>query len=164
MLTNNWRAKLKYLLTGTNGEMLDENGSTLRYNDNFSVMKAKIGTGTTEEKATDYKLECEISSGYTAAININATNEYLTEGGILNVVVNVTNTSQEQLSFSELGLFGNGYSALFEYGMFAREVFKEPIVIPPGGGAVFRVRTCIENLVALLTSLFAKKGGVCYAD
>lgn len=132
MLTNNWRAKLKFLLTETNGEMLDENGSTLNYNNNFSTMKAKIGTGTTEEKATDYKLECEISSGYTAAININATNEYLTEGGILNVVVNVTNTSQEQLSFSELGLFGNGYSTQAGYGMFAREVFDTPITLAPG--------------------------------
>lgn len=132
MLTNNWRAKLQFLLTGKNGDMLNENGSRLSYNNNFSVMKAKIGTGTTEEKATDYKLEYEISSGYTAAININATNEYLTEGGILSVVVNVTNTSIEQLSFSELGLFGNDYSTEVPYGMFAREVFDTPITLAPG--------------------------------
>ena len=133
MLTNNWRAQIKKLLTGSAGQFRGETGTYQPgYNGNFKVMKVEIGTGTTPANTTDYKLESVISSGYTALVNPSVTHTLDDVGGA-NVIVNITNTSNsDSLTFSEIGLLGNEYSTSAEYILFAREVFDTPITLAPG--------------------------------
>ena len=132
MLTNNWRAQIERLLTGSMGHFRGEKGKHHPgYSENFKVMKVEIGTGTTPAKTTDYKLESVISSGYTALINPSVTHTVDDVGGA-NVIANITNTSLDSLTFSEIGLLGNSYSTQAEYILFAREVFDTPITLAPG--------------------------------
>ena len=132
MLTNNWRAQIKRILTGNYGKTRAENGSSGGYYANFKVMKVEIGTGTTPADTTDYKLESVISSGYTALVNPSITDNMDDIGGA-NVIANITNTSNsDSLTFSEIGLFGNEYSTQAEYYLFAREVFDTPVTLAPG--------------------------------
>ena len=133
MLTNNWRAQIERLLTGSAGQFRGESGKYNQlYSNNFNVMKVEIGTGTTPANTTDYKLESVISSGYKALINPSVTHTVDDVGGT-NVIANIINTSNsDNLTFSEIGLLGNDYSTQAEYILFAREVFDTPITIAPG--------------------------------
>ena len=133
MLTNNWRAQIERLLTGSAGQFRGESGKYNQlYSNNFNVMKVEIGTGTTPANTTDYKLESVISSGYKALINPSVTYTVDDVGGT-NVIANIINTSNsDNLTFSEIGLLGNDYSTQAEYILFAREVFDTPITIAPG--------------------------------
>ena len=133
MLTNNWRAQIERLLTGSAGQFRGESGKYNQlYSNNFNIMKVEIGTGTTPANTTDYKLESVISSGYKALINPSVTHTVGDVGGA-NVIANITNTSNsDNLTFSEIGLLGNDYSIQAEYILFAREVFDTPITLAPG--------------------------------
>ena len=168
MLTNNWKNLMSKCLNkrlkaknwaGTESTL---NESVLNYGHRFY-----IGTGTTPAKKSDYCMEAPIDdANYVSSLEIIANADtYENESGLF-VSGTVTNMSAASLTVSEIGYSAakaNSNAEDQRY-LLAREVLKEPIVIPSGGGTVFRIRTCIENLVALLTSLFAKKGGVCYAD
>ena len=168
MLTNNWKNLMSKCLNKTlkakswSGTESGLSVSALAY-----VHRFYIGTGTTPAKKSDYCMEAPIDdANYVSSLEIIANADtYENESGLF-VSGTVTNMSAESLTISEIGYSAAAANTTAEDKIYllAREVLKEPIVIPSGGGAVFRVRTCIENLVALLISLFAKKGGVCYAD
>ena len=168
MLTNNWKNLMsKCLNKPLKAKNWAGTESTLSVSAFSHGTRFYIGTGTTPAKKSDYCMEAPIDdANYVSSLEIIANADtYENESGLF-VSGTVTNMSAASLTVSEIG-----YSAAMaatntedKRYLLAREVLKEPIVIPSGGGAVFRVRTCIENLVALLISLFAKKGGVCYAD
>ena len=163
MLTNNYLAQLTRMFCEDVSSEKATKSITGNYTSTWNSIqnkRAKIGTGTTPPKVTDYKMESEIdASKYQASIsNIKVTN-FDNEGSTQCINVTVTNISREPLTVSEIGL--ENWGGTYEYNedqhrlLIAREVFDTPITIPPGGGTGFQLKT-------LLTSLF-QRGGAVYA-
>lgn len=160
MLTNNYLAQItKMFCENVNSEKATKS-TTGNYTSSWSSVQnkgAKIGTGTTPPKVTDYKIENEIdASKYQTSIsNINVTN-FDNESSTQCINVIVTNISGEPLTVSEIGLenWGGNTGDQFHL-LIAREVFDTPITISPGGSTGFQLKT-------LLISLF-QRGGAVYA-
>ena len=169
MLTNNWKNLMsKCLNKPLKAKSWSGTEASLSTTTNYAYChRFYIGTGTTPEKKSDYCMEAIIDdANYVSSLEIIANADtYENESGLF-VSGTVTNMSAESLTVSEIGYSAAKASSNAEDQRYllAREVLKEPIEIPSWGGTVFRIRTCIENFVALLANLFAKKGGVCYAD
>ncbi len=140
MLTNNWRARMYYEVTGSSNQKYFKgiDGEQCGYNGHFGVnSSARIGTGTTEPKTTDYNLESEIdSTKYIESISVAADNTWDSTNG-LSVVCNITNKSDENITFSEIGLFGNSYGTGAAVMMYARKVFDTPKILTPGETKTF---------------------------
>ena len=158
MLTNNYLAQLtKMFCEDVNSEQATKSirGNYTSTWQSIHNKKAKIGTGTTPPKVTDYKIESEIdeSKYQTSISNIKVTN-FDNEGSTQCINVTVTNISGEPLTVSEIGLENWGSNDQFHL-LIAREVFDTPITISPGGGTGFQLKT-------LLASLF-QRGGAVYA-
>lgn len=101
--------------------------------ENYWQTKAKfrIGIGTTAPKVTDNKLENEISDGYSCTI---AQKIYTIgdEKDFLNISSIITNTSTDNITFSEIGFFTSTLNNGLREFMLAREVYDTPITIAPG--------------------------------
>ena len=161
MLTNNYLAQLTRMFCEDVSSAKATKSITGDYTSTWQSMqnkRAKIGTGTTPPKVTDYKMESEIDASkyQTSVSNIKVTN-FDNEGSTQCINVTVTNISGEPLTVSEIGLENWGGSVDSEnfHLLLAREVFDTPITIPPGGGTGFQLKT-------LLTSLL-QRGGAAYA-
>ena len=145
MLTNNYLAQLtKMFCEDVNSEKATKstNGNYTSTWQSTQNKGAKIGTGTTPPKVTDYKMESEIdASKYQTSIsNIKVTN-FDNEGSTQCINVIVTNISGEPLTVSEIGLENWGSSNIDQYHLLiAREVFDTPITIPPGGVQAFSLK------------------------
>lgn len=90
-------------------------------NDGMSLL---LGSGTTTATKTDYKLE-SIESKYTVLLQNHTIFEGKYSDQILLVNRFIQNTSDENITISEIGLFG--YQM-----MFAREVLSEAVILKPG--------------------------------
>ena len=162
MFTNNYLAQLTRMFCEDVSSEKATKSITGNYTSTWQSIQnkiAKIGTGTTPPKVTDYKMESEIdASKYQASMsNIKVTN-FDNEGSTQCINVTVTNISGEPLTVSEIGLenWGGGINDNDQsHLLIAREVFDTPITISPGGGTVFQLKN-------LLTSLF-QRGGAVYA-
>ena len=146
MLTNNYLAQLTKMFCEDVSSEKATKSTTGKYTSTWSSMQnkgAKIGTGTTPPKVTDYKIENEIdASKYQTSIsNIKVTN-FDNEGSTQCINVTVTNISGEPLTVSEIGLENWGGSVDSEnfHLLLAREVFDTPITIPPGGVQAFSLK------------------------
>ena len=139
MLTNNYLAQLTRMFCEDVSSEKATKSITGNYTSTWQSIhnkRAKIGTGTTPPKVTDYKMESEIdASKYQASMsNIQVTN-FDNEGSTQCINVTVTNISGEPLTVSEIGLenWGGGiYDSDQSHLLIAREVFDTPITIPPG--------------------------------
>ena len=146
MLTNNYLAQLTKMFCEDVSSEKATKSTTGKYTSTWSSMQnkgAKIGTGTTPPKVTDYKIENEIdASKYQASIsNIKVTN-FDNEGSTQCINVTVTNISGEPLTVSEIGLENWGSSVNNDnfHLLIAREVFDTPITIPTGGVQAFSLK------------------------
>ena len=105
------------------------------FSNNWSKARFIIGTGTKSPNVNDYNLENAIKTGYTITgmtKNLMAGSTYVMQiSGI------ITNTSDADITFSEVGLI------LSTYGntdcLFAREVYDTPITIAPGESVAVNV-------------------------
>lgn len=142
MLTNNFRSVLECSIFGLMDTkvMIEDGTESSGSGTNYLSFKCsrliKIGTGTTEAKQNDYKLESEIDSGkYTYNISLSGVTgdgSYDSISGF-SVVATVTNVSEEELTINEVGLFGNSTTNISANKlMFLREVYDTPIIMEPG--------------------------------
>lgn len=147
MLTNNYLAQLTRMFCEDVSSEKATKSITGKYTSTWQSIqnkRAKIGTGTTPPKVTDYKIESEIdASKYQASMsNIKVTN-FDNEGSTQCINVTVTNISGEPLTVSEIGLenWGSGgYDDDQHRLLIAREVFDTPITISPGGVQAFSLK------------------------
>ena len=161
MLTNNYLAQLTRMFCEDVSSEKATKSIRGQYTSTWQSMRnkiAKIGTGTTPPKVTDYKMESEIdASKYQASIsNIKVTN-FDNEGSTQCINVTVTNISGEPLTVSEIGLenWSDNYGNDQYHLLIAREVFDTPITISPGGGTGFQLKTLLASLL--------QRGGAVYA-
>ena len=147
MLTNNYLAQLTKMFCEDVSSEKATKSITGQYTSTWQSMqhkRAKIGTGTTPPKVTDYKMESEIDASkyQTSVSNIKVTN-FDNEGSTQCINVTVTKISREPLTVSEIGLenWGGGiYDSDQSHLLIAREVFDTPITIPPGGVQAFSLK------------------------
>lgn len=95
-----------------------------------------FGSGTTPPQKTDYKLENYITTGLTYSGN----NTNLTDG-IANWVQTVQNTSTEQITITEVGLFSKNLNTGKNYTVFllTRTVLDTPVVLQPNEVKTFTI-------------------------
>ena len=144
MLTNNYLEQLTKMFCEDVSSEKATKSTTGKYTSTWRSIqnkRAKIGTGTTPPKVTDYKMESEIdASKYQASIsNIKVTN-FDNEGSTQCINVTVTNISGEPLTVSEIGLENWDMDGINYALLLAREVFDTPITIPPGGVQAFSLK------------------------
>ena len=145
MLTNNYFAQLTRMFCGDVSSEKATKSITGNYTNTWASIQnkgAKIGTGTTPPKVTDYKIENEIDASkyQTSVSNIKVTN-FDNEGSTQCINVTVTNISGEPLTVSEIGLENWDSANIDKYHLLiAREVFDTPITIPPGGVQAFSLK------------------------
>lgn len=139
MLTNNWNSCIGYLFGNTdttNKNISGINGglAAISYTSWF-----EIGTGTTPAKRTDYKMEASIdNSKYTAAFTKGYSKNFELENSYFQLQCLITNVSEEDLSFSEIGFIAKNSSQNYATNfLIAREVFETPIVLAPGETKTF---------------------------
>lgn len=90
-----------------------------------------FGSGTTPPTIDDYKLESAISSGLSFSFVQNY-------GNPCTWIITITNTSDEEITISELGMFTSIYSNYSSSGsnvtaLVDRTVLDNPVTIPAGG-------------------------------
>ena len=94
-----------------------------------------FGSGTTPPQKTDYKLENYIASGLTySGNNTNQTDR------VVNWVQTVQNTSTEQITITEVGLFSK-YTSSQSYAvtLLTRTVLDTPVVLQPNEVKTFTI-------------------------
>lgn len=92
-----------------------------------------FGSGTTPPKKTDYKLNNHITTGLTYNNNGTSTNNY-----VVSWVQTVQNTSTEQITITEVGLF----SSLDEDQptlLLTRTVLDNPVILQPNEVKTFTI-------------------------
>lgn len=153
MLLDNYTATLypNLKITATNGSIID-NGlfsqsnilsiSSEYYSENngtkyFSPFYRGIafGSGTTPPQKTNYKLENHITSGLTySGNNTSQTNK------VVNWVQTVQNTSTEQITITEVGLFTKGSTSdSYATTLLTRTVLDTPVVLQPNDVKTFTI-------------------------
>ena len=90
---------------------------------NWDGIYLLIGSGNSEESINSYKLDSVISN-YTC-INQMHTLDTEFNNNLLTVVRTIQNTSTEEFTIREVGLFAANY-------MVARELLETPVTIQPG--------------------------------
>ena len=151
MLLNNFTATLypKMSVTATNGAII-KNASYYssdprtappsEYKESsgkgyFNMYRRGIafGSGTTPPQKTDYKLNNYITTGLTySGNNTNQTNK------VVNWVQTVQNTSTEQITITEVGLFTR-YSSSCVVTLLTRTVLDNPVVLQPNEVKTFTI-------------------------
>lgn len=94
-----------------------------------------FGSGTTPPQKTDYKLENYITTGLTYSGN----NTNLTDG-VANWVQTVQNTSTEQITITEVGLFSKYENSVnCNTFLLTRTVLDTPVVLQPNEVKTFTI-------------------------
>ena len=92
-----------------------------------------FGSGTTPPQKTDYKLNNYITTGLTySGNNTNQTNK------VVNWVQTIQNTSTEQITITEVGLF-TIYSTNCVVTLLTRTVLDNPVVLQPNEVKTFTI-------------------------
>lgn len=120
-----------------NGNNVNNTFAYLKQN-NWDYNKFVLGTGTTKPKPDDYKLESVIEEGYKCSTLIKRY-ETGSEKDMASIYGTILNTSDEPITFTEVGLIMYGVSDKTIGTLFAREVYDTPITIEPGDVAVVSV-------------------------
>lgn len=92
-----------------------------------------FGSGTTPPKKTDYKLNNHITTGLTYNNNSTSSNN-----NVLSWVQTVQNTSTEQITITEVGLFSN-YGQDYSCMLLTRTVLDNPVVLQPNEVKTFTI-------------------------
>ena len=93
-----------------------------------------IGSGTTPPTIDDYKLENQITTGFSASITGSNSIDAIYSSGQFTITLTIVNTQTEDLVISELGYFVQG---IF---LYDRIVLDTPITIAPGGTKTIEYR------------------------
>lgn len=93
-----------------------------------------FGSGTTPPQKTNYKLENHITSGLT--YSGNNTNQ---ADKVVNWVQTVQNTSTEQITITEVGLFSKNYAGSYPTILLTRTVLDVPVVLQPNDVKTFTI-------------------------
>lgn len=93
-----------------------------------------FGSGTTPPQKTNYKLENHITSGLTySGNNTNQTDK------VVNWVQTVQNTSTEQITITEVGLFARYANGSYATVLLTRTVLDTPVVLQPNDVKSFTI-------------------------
>lgn len=93
-----------------------------------------FGSGTTPPQKTDYKLENYITTGLTySGNNTNQTD------GVASWVQTVQNTSTEQITITEVGLFSKYDTEGYDTFLLTRTVLDTPVVLQPNEVKTFTI-------------------------
>lgn len=150
MLLNNFATTLytHLLVTFTTGKKTDGSfdyitvGScpSSEYNESISSGQQHpfrrgivFGSGTTPPQKTDYKLNNHITTGLTYSNNNTSTNN-----NVVSWVQTVQNTSDEQITITEVGLFSS-YGNLKPITLLTRTVLDNPVVLQPNEVKTFTI-------------------------
>ena len=114
------------------------NGLSNRDGEIYPFMFFHIGSGTTKETAGDYKMEQEITTGFSIVPQYVAN----TDNYSLKRCVIITNTSESEMTISEIGITvfsGSVYQGNTNYSqtLIYREVLSTPISLEVGESAKF---------------------------
>lgn len=94
-----------------------------------------FGNGSVPPSAEDYKLSGDIITGLTFSTSVVATPE--DDGVTLTATYTVTNSNSQEITISEVAMFGTTYSsngyADSNFIMLDRTVLDDPVTIPAGG-------------------------------
>lgn len=152
MLLNNYAATLypNLKITTTDGNTIDRPAFTASdvsseppeyYSEGggtacFSMFRRGIafGSGTTPPQKTNYKLENHITSGLT--YSGNNTNQ---ADKVVNWVQTVQNTSTEQITITEVGLFTKYREDIYPTTLLTRTVLDTPVVLQPNDVKTFTI-------------------------
>lgn len=93
-----------------------------------------FGSGTTPHQKTNYKLENHITSGLT--YSGNNTNQ---ADKVVNWVQTVQNTSTEQITITEVGLFAKYTEGSYPTVLLTRTVLDVPVVLQPNDVKTFTI-------------------------
>lgn len=153
MLLNNFIATMYPNMKTTDTTGTIKNGTTFDYSRIISISSDRyseksevpffnpfgrgiaFGSGTTPPQKTDYKLENYITTGLTySGNNTNQTD------GVASWVQTVQNTSTEQITITEVGLFStydnaDGYNTF----LLTRTVLDTPVVLQPNEVKTFTI-------------------------
>lgn len=102
----------------------------------FNMFRRGIafGSGTTPPQKTNYKLENYITSGLTySGNNTNQANN------VVNWVQTVQNTSTEQITITEVGLFAKYINGSYPTTLLTRTVLDTPVVLQPNDVKTFTI-------------------------
>lgn len=142
MITTNVLSALKASYSGINSSGKDFNGNSLiidmnqssnfrgadyKYvtypEENWDGIYLLIGSGNSEESINSYRLDSVISNYMCISQMHTLDTEF--NNNLLTVVRTIQNTSTEEFTIKEVGLFAANY-------MVARELLETPITIQPG--------------------------------
>lgn len=72
-----------------------------------------VGSGNTPASENDYCLENKITQGLKGSLTIDTTDQNLDENGVLQnyILITLTNTSNETITISEIGMVTKAYAA-----------------------------------------------------
>lgn len=120
-------------INSISSEQYSESGGSYEY---FNMFKRGIafGSGTTPPQKTDYKLENYITSGLTYSGN-NTNQAYK----VVNWVQTVQNTSTEQITITEVGLFTKYTNGPYPTVLLTRTVLDVPVVLQPNDVKTFTI-------------------------
>lgn len=114
------------------------------YQGYFNMFRRGIafGSGTTPPQKTNYKLENHITSGLTySGNNTKQSNK------VVNWVQTVQNTSTEQITITEVGLFAKYATGLYPTVLLTRTVLDVPVVLQPNDVKTFTITIDYNNFV-----------------
>lgn len=92
-----------------------------------------FGKGTTPPTVDDYTMEDPYVGGeFTVQCATAATGTHTEESYSISIVYNVTNTTSEDLSISEIGVFSRHISTGQYYCLLDHTILETPVVVPAG--------------------------------
>lgn len=114
----------------------EEYSESNTYTGYFNMFRRGIafGSGTTPPQKTNYKLENHITSGLT--YSGNNTNQ---ADKVVNWVQTVQNTSTEQITITEVGLFAKYTTGSYPTVLLTRTVLDVPVVLQPNDVKTFTI-------------------------
>lgn len=134
LTTGNLSGNINYyssVLQSLSPSYYSETGSGVYYN--LFGRGIVFGSGTTPPQKTDYKLNNHITTGLTYNNNSTSTNN-----NVVSWVQTVQNTSTEQITITEVGLF-SAYSDSQPTLLLTRTVLDNPVILQPNEVKTFTI-------------------------
>ena len=98
-----------------------------------------IGSGTTPPTIDDYKLENQITTGFSASITGSSSIDAIYSSGQFTITLTIVNTQTENLVISELGY------CVYGIFLYDRIVLDTPITIAPGATKTIEYRLKVPS-------------------
>ncbi|MCI7503688.1 MAG: hypothetical protein MSA76_08525 [Clostridium sp.] len=106
-----------------------------------------IGEGNTPPTVNDYKLEKQITSGFSCQLSYQKNGYEVVDAKKFMLILTITNTSKSDLVIKELGYIRSGQNNYYKNCniLLDRTVFDEPVTIVPGATKTFEYRLNIPQ-------------------